>query len=166
MSPCDWDAHFLRSSRIDPQYLPICFAMPETFSDAELEAYLDEALDPQRVIELEETLSKDKDLLGRLSQINGRRNAGVHTLAEIWRRNQIGVPSKEEMSRYLLQTLSDEHADYIAFRIETLRCPFTVALYKDLKQQAEESEDQKVSRRRKFYESSAGLLRNKDRNEE
>ena len=135
--------------------------MSESFSDAELEAYLDEALDPQRVIELENELGRDKDLLNRLSQINGRRNAGVHTLAEIWRQNQVGVPTKDEMSRYLLETLPDEHADYITFRIKELRCPFTVALFTDLQQQAEESEDQKVSRRRKFYESSAGLLRNK-----
>lgn len=137
--------------------------MSALFSDAELEAYLDEALDPQRVVELETKLVKDKALIDRLSQINGRRNAGVHTLAEIWRRNQIGVPTKEEMSRFLLQTLSDEQSEYIQFRIDILRCPFTVALYNDLKQQAEESEDQKVNRRRKFYESSAGLLRNKNR---
>ena len=67
--------------------------MANDFSDAELETYLDEALDPARAAELEDCLKQDKELLSRLSYINGRRDAGIHTLGEIWRRNQIGVPT-------------------------------------------------------------------------
>ena len=65
----------------------------DSFTDAELEAYLDETLDSDRAAEVEQGLKNNQSLLERLAQINGRRDAGVHTLGEIWRRNQIGVPN-------------------------------------------------------------------------
>ena len=76
--------------------------MSENFPDAELEAYLDETLDSDRSNEIEQVLQTDEQLLQRLTDINERRNAGVHTLGEIWRRNQIGVPSAEMLGNYLL----------------------------------------------------------------
>ena len=102
--------------------------MPQTFSDAELEAYLDESLDSERAGEIELALKEDAELLERLSHINGRRNAGMHTLGEIWRRNQIGVPTEEMMGNFLLGITSVEQSRYIRFRMETLRCPFTLDL--------------------------------------
>ena len=115
--------------------------MSAEFSDADLEAYLDEALDPKRAMQLEQRVREDDELLARLSHINGRRDAGIHTLGEIWRRNQIGVPSIEQMSNYLLGVCSADEADYIEFRMEQLKCPYTVAMYTDLKAQNEGAED-------------------------
>ena len=132
------------------------------FTDAELEAYLDESLDSTRSTEIEESLKSDEDLLKRLSGINGRRDAGVHTLGEIWRRNQVGVPSIEVMGNYLLGVLEDDQADYIKFRMESLKCPFTVAMYNDLVAQQNESAELSASRREKFYKTSAGFLKNID----
>ncbi len=138
--------------------------MSSGFSDADLEAYLDEALDPQRAMQLEQTVREDDELLYRLSHINGRRDAGIHTLGEIWRRNQIGVPTIEQMSNYLLGVSSADEVDYITFRMETLRCPYTVAMFKDLKAQSEGADDESSveTRRRKYFNSSAGLLRKKE----
>ena len=129
------------------------------YSDAELEAFLDESLDPTRAQEIEAALKDDRGLLHRLSRINGRRDAGMHTLGEIWRRNQIGVPSVEELGKYLLGILTEEHADYIRFRVETVKCPYTIASLRDLEQQQAESQDKTESRRRKYYNSGAGLIK-------
>ena len=129
------------------------------FTDADLEAYLDEALDSDYANQLEQALRDDQALLARLSHINGRRDAGIHTLGEIWRRNQVGVPSSEEMQNFVLGTLSDAHADYIQFRIDTLKCRYTIAMLHDLKSQANADEQSKTSvRRKKYFDSSAGLL--------
>lgn len=137
--------------------------MSTQFTDAELEAYLDEGLDSTRATELEEQLKVDKALLARLSHINGRRDAGIHTLGEIWRRNQIGVPTREQMGNYLLGVSSAEEADYINFRIEVLKCRITAALLEDLKaQQADSDIDRSASRRSKIFQSSAGLLKKKE----
>ncbi|MGI9518331.1 MAG: hypothetical protein ACR2NP_14845 [Pirellulaceae bacterium] len=133
--------------------------MSEEFSDAELEAFLDESLDPGRATDIEQALASDEDLLRRLSRINGRRDAGMHTLGEIWRRNQIGVPPVEDLGNYLLGILSEEHADYIRFRLDVLKCPYTIAGLRDLEQQQAESETQVETRRRKYYNSGAGLIK-------
>jgi hypothetical protein len=132
--------------------------MPE-FTDAELEAFLDESLHPARAQEVEAALVEDRKLLRRLSRINGRRDAGMHTLGEIWRRNQIGVPTPEQLGKYLLGILDEEEADYIRFRVETLKCPYTLASLNDLQQQQAETRDQMETRRRKYYNSGVGLIR-------
>ncbi len=140
---------------------PIIFSRDSMseFTDAELEAFLDESLDPQRAMDIEAALSEDEDLIHRLSRINGRRDAGMHTLGEIWRRNQIGVPSVEYLGKYLLGILTPEEEDYIQFRLESLKCPYTIASLKDLQQQQAESSDTTETRRRKYYNSGAGLIK-------
>ena len=139
--------------------------MTGPFTDAELEAYLDESLDSTRAAEIEQAVREDRELLKRLSLINGRRDAGIHTLGEIWRRNQVGVPTVEVMGNFLLGVLSEEESDYIRFRMDNLRCPFTVAMYNDLRAQQNESAEMSKSRRDKFYKTSAGLLRRADDDE-
>ena len=129
------------------------------FTEAELEAYLEEALNPQRAADLERELRDDSDLLERLSRINARRDAGIHTLGEIWRRNQIGVPSPQQLRNYLLGILTAEENDYIRFRVETLKCPFTVASLRDLEAQQQAGGSHTQTRRKRYFDSSAGLLR-------
>lgn len=133
--------------------------MTGPFTDAELEAYLDESLDSNRATEIEQAVRDDRQLLQRLSMINGRRDAGIHTLGEIWRRNQVGVPTVEAMGNFLLGVLPEDEADYIRFRMDHLRCPFTRAMYNDLRAQQNESAELSKSRREKFYKTSAGLLK-------
>lgn len=132
------------------------------FTEAELEAYLDETLDSERAALIESQLSNNSDLLARLSHINGRRDAGIHTLGEIWRRNQLGVPSREDLGSYLLGVLDDEKCDYIDFRINTLKCPFTIANLNDLKNEQEANDDSVQSRRSKYLQSSAGYFDEND----
>ena len=127
------------------------------FTPAELESYLDEELDPGRASELELALREDNDLLAQLSQINSRRNAGVHTIGEIWRRNQVGVPTREEVGGYVLQTLGKEMSEYIKFRVEVLKCPFTIANLNDLEREHHESGEIKKERREKYFRLSQRL---------
>ena len=130
------------------------------FTDADLEAYLDEMLAPEDAARIEDALRSDQQLLTRLADINRRRDAGVHTLGEIWRKNQIGVPTPEVMGNYLLGVLPPEQADYIAFRLNTLKCRYTLALYHDLQEKSRSQRAPKAdARRKKYFDSSAGLLR-------
>lgn len=132
------------------------------FTDAELEAYLDESLDASRAAEIEQAVREDRKLLERLSMINGRRDAGIHTLGEIWRRNQIGVPAIEVMQNFYQGELSDDESAYIKFRMEELRCPFTLAMFRELEAQKNENLEMSKTRREKFFEKSARLLRKSD----
>ena len=128
------------------------------FTAAELEAYLDEALDAERMAEIERALRGSPELLQRLAQINARRDCGVHTVGEIWRRHHVGVPTREELGSYLLGVLPKEHAAYIRFRVTTLKCRYTIANLNDLHAQQKEAEPQVAARRRKYFQSSVGRL--------
>lgn len=133
--------------------------MADAFSDAELEAYLDESLDPQRATELEGYLKEHPELIQKLAYINGRRDAGVHTLGEIWRRHQIGVPTRDTLRSYLDGRLPPGERDYIRFRIETLKCRFTLAHLADLQRQPTTEVPTEVKQRRaKIFESGEKLL--------
>ena len=136
--------------------------MSKEFSDAELDCYIEETLDAGRASELELQLRDDEQLLKRLTKINARRSAGQHTLGGIWRQNQVGVPSRDEMGSFLLGVLDDQHSDYIQFRVDVLKCPFTIALKTDLENQQSETADASNKRRARIYESSVGLLKSKD----
>ena len=129
------------------------------FTDADLEAYLDEALNPDQAGELEQAMRDGSKLLDRLSYINGRRDAGIHTLGEIWRRNQVGVPSTEEVSDFLEGKLSAGQAEYIQFRLETLKCRFTDSIVASLEsQKSPDKKSQAKKRAESISKSSANLM--------
>ena len=133
--------------------------MTRKFTHSDLEAYLDEALLPEEMAEVENQLRDNVQLGRELAAINARRDAGVHTLGEIWRRQRISCPTREQLGSFLLGVLSTEHADYIAFHIEKAGCRFCRANYDDLKAKQEEGNDAVITRRRKYFQSSAGYLR-------
>jgi hypothetical protein len=132
------------------------------FTQTELEAYLDETLDVERMVQIEQALRQEPRLLEHLARINARRDSGMHSLADIWRRHQIGVPTRDELGSYLLGVLPPEQADYIRFRIETLKCRFTIANLHDLQVQQQHAEGQQTARRRKYFQSSVGYLKDRD----
>jgi hypothetical protein len=132
--------------------------MSKEFTESELEAYLDEALSPDEMSAVETALRGNGELAQRLAKINGRRDAGVHSIGEIWRRHRISCPTREQLGSYLLEALDKEQTDYLRFHIEQVGCRFCSANIEDLKMQQEESSEAKTSRRAKYFQSSAGYL--------
>ena len=134
-------------------------ALPDMYSDNDLAAYLDEALPPERMAEIESTLRGDSALMSRLSGISQRRDAGQHALGEIWRRHRLSCPSREELGSFLLAAMSDTAADYVRFHVETVGCRVCQANLADLRAQQAENDRTSDTRRRKYFQSSAGYLR-------
>lgn len=133
--------------------------MSESYSQTELEAYLDEALPIDRMAEVEEALRTQPALREQLKSINGQRDAGVHSLGGIWRRHRLSCPSRSDLGSYLLGVLSDEELDYIQFHLETSGCRLCRASVSDLEaEQATADEVEVVVRRKKYFESSVGHL--------
>lgn len=71
-------------------------------TDAQLSAYLDEALPVEQLAEIEQRLREDAELRQRLAAVIGRQDAGLHSIGVIWRRNRLSCPSREELGQYLL----------------------------------------------------------------
>ena len=134
--------------------------MPADFTNAELEAYLDESLCAERMAAVEDALRHREDLQQRLIAINGRRDAGVHSVGEIWRRHRLSCPSREQLGSYLLGVLPPDAADYVKFHLQVFECRYCAASVDDLRTQQLAADAGAISSRRmKYFHSSAGYLR-------
>jgi hypothetical protein len=134
--------------------------MPHT--DADLDAFLDEALPPERMAELELALRDDEELKQRLTAVLGRRDAGVHSLGAIWRRRRLSCPSREQLGSHLLGVLDLAHDEYVRFHLTVVECRYCQASLEDLRDQHSASEEEVVVKRRsRYFQSSAGYLSEK-----
>ena len=132
--------------------------MPQKFRTSDLEAYLDEALPAGQMSEMEEALRGSDKLRQQLSQIHGRRDAGVHSLGGIWRRHRLSCPPRDQLGSFLLGALSKELAVYIRFHVEEIGCRFCQANLTDLERLQHEASETVEHRRQKYFHSSAGYL--------
>lgn len=124
-----------------------------------LHAYLDDALSEQETARVEQALRSDTNLRRLLQQTMQERDRGEHSLGAIWRRERLTCPSRETLQSYLLQVLDEAEQDYLSFHLHTIGCPFCLANLADLESQRKEPEPVAKERRRRIYQSSAGLLR-------
>jgi hypothetical protein len=126
------------------------------YRQTDLEAYLDEALPPEEMAGIEKSMRKDGDLVQQLAVIHARRNAGGHSLGEIWRQHRLSCPSREQLGSYLSGAAAGPLAEYIAFHVQVVGCRYCQANLTDL--QTDQAEPVSHARRRKIFESSAGYL--------
>ncbi len=133
--------------------------MKQQFSNADLEAYLDESLSSARLANVEAALRDEPGLVDRLATLAGQRDAGVHSLGAIWRRQRLTCPSREQLGSYLLGVLDPGHANYLQFHLDEVGCRYCSASVEDLREQhaAAHAQDSE-SRRSKYFQSSAGYL--------
>ena len=129
-----------------------------SISDAELLAYLDEMLSPERAAVVEKGLRASSAMRQQASILVRRRDQGGHTVGEIWRRSRLSCLSRSQLGSYLLGTLDDGLAAYIQFHLQTIACRICAANVRDIETANENADVQSRQRRRKFFESSAGLL--------
>jgi len=133
--------------------------MLQAFPISDLEAYLDEALPPEEMARIEKAARDDRRLIEQLATIYARRDAGVTSLGEIWRRHRLSCPSRAQLGSYLLGAVAEAHARYIAFHVQVIGCRYCRANLTDLQSQQAGAEPTAHTRRRKYFQSSAGYLK-------
>lgn len=119
-------------------------------SYAEWEAYLDEALPPEEMAELEELLRRDPQARKHLGEILALRDAGVHSLGSLWRQHRLTCPTHEELGSFILGVLDEEIASYIDFHLRVVGCRFCRAEWEDL-QEGQRQKPEELSMRRGKY---------------
>lgn len=129
------------------------------FTPSDLEAYLDEALPPEEMARIELAAREDAALARSLATIHARRGEGIHTLGEIWRGRRLSCPTRQQLGTWLLGTLEEDFARYIAFHVEAVGCRYCQASLADLRMQQEDAQQVVVTRRHKYFQSSAGFLK-------
>ncbi len=123
-----------------------------------LASYLDDALDERETARIEQELRRSEPLRLRLRQLIQERDRGEHTVGAIWRRHRLSCPSREQLGSYMLGALDDDQLDYLQFHLQTVGCAFCLANLADLQAQQKEASAQVQQRRRRYFQSSAGLL--------
>ena len=84
-------------------------AAPKAYSDDDLLAYLDEMLPADRMTAVEADLRADEALRLRVAAVARRRDQGVHSVGEIWRRLRLSCPTRNQLGSFLLGTLEPDH---------------------------------------------------------
>ncbi len=130
-------------------------------TQSDLEAYLDEALPPEEMAVIEDAMRENPEMGERLIAIHGRRDAGVHTLGEIWRRHRLTCPSREQLILFIDGKLGEEESDYLKFHLEQIHCRLCVASCEDIRISRQDDDDSE-SRRRRFVDRSSTYLRKSD----
>jgi hypothetical protein len=133
--------------------------MAKSLTEADLEAYLDEGLPSDAMAAIEQALRADAALVRQLAAINARRDAGVHSLGEIWRRHRMSCPTREQLGSYLLGVLDEGVSGFVKFHLEVSACRTCQANFDDLKRRQSEEPAAVDTRRKKYFQSSAGHLR-------
>lgn len=131
--------------------------MPDV-SREHLHAYLDDALSDAETARLESLFRSSEPLRARLREVLLERDRGEHSLGAVWRRERLTCPTREQLGSYLLEVLDADLQEYIEFHLQTVGCPFCQANLEDLRDHAADVAP-KTHRRKRYYESSAGLLR-------
>ena len=123
-----------------------------------LGCYLDDALSERQTAEVEQQLRQSETLRQQLRVLAQDRDRGEHSVGAIWRRHRLSCPSREQLGSFLLGVLGDEAQDYLEFHLKTIGCAFCQANLVDLQNQQKEAAPHVSRRRRRYFQSSAGLL--------
>ena len=138
--------------------------MDAKLTDSRLEAYLDEALADDELAAIERAVRSDAAAAARLAEIHQLRDAGQHSLGAIWRRHRFTCPPRSRLGSYLLGIVPAEEATFIRLHIDLVGCSYCRANLEDLQREHAQEDRGQTGRRRKIFDSSAGLLGgNKDR---
>lgn len=128
----------------------------EDFTDAELAAYVAEALDVQRTTRLEATLRRSPALQSRLAELLATQGQAAADIAEIWRLRRLACPSRQTWLAYLDGRIGGEFREYLRFHLDDVGCRFCAANVADLQVAETPGAAERV---RKFFETSVGRLR-------
>ena len=132
-----------------------------TITREQLAGYLDDLLGEQETAQVEQALRESEALRRQLRAVMQERDRGEHSVGAIWRRNRLTCPPREQLGSYLLGVLDADLQEYITFHLETVGCAYCQANLADLRALQKEPAPKARERRRRFFESSAGLLKGK-----
>jgi hypothetical protein len=131
----------------------------EEITREQLHAYLDDALSDPETAKIERALRDCEAVRDLLTVVREERDRGEHSLGAIWRRERLSCMTREDLNGYLHGILEKPLHEYIEFHLKAVLCPTCQANLDDLREKQAENAAPK-RRRRKIFDSSAGLLSN------
>ncbi|MBI3409134.1 MAG: hypothetical protein HY040_12375 [Planctomycetes bacterium] len=136
-------------------------AAKTSISREQLCGYLDDSLCDTETARVEDALRHSESLRKDLRSLMQERDRGEHSVGAIWRRSRLTCPNREQLGSFLLGVLDAGFHGYVEFHLKTVGCAFCLANLADLEEQRREAAPHTHQRRKRYFESSAGLLRGK-----
>jgi hypothetical protein len=127
-------------------------------TNAQLHAYLDDALEDSETARIEKLLRESQDVQKQLDQVRLERDRGEHSLGAVWRRDRLSCLSREQLTCYLHGILDADVHSYIDFHLKTIICASCLANLDDLREKQAEA-PARATRSKRFYQTSAGYLK-------
>lgn len=137
-----------------------------TITREQLAGYLDDTLSDHDSAQVEQALRASEPLREQLRVLMAETDRGEHSLGAVWRRQRLTCPSREQIGSFLLQVLDPELQDYLHFHLHMIGCSFCLANLADLQARQQEPPAQTQQRRHRIFESSAGLLSARQRQQD
>jgi hypothetical protein len=123
-----------------------------------LAGYLEDGLNDAETATIEQELRRSEPLRRLLRTLIQENDRGEHSIGAIWRRQRLSCPTREQLGASLLGALDPEVQDYVDFHLQTIACAYCSANLADLQQKNQDSAPKAQQRRKRYFESSAGLL--------
>lgn len=120
--------------------------------------YLEEALPPEEMSRIEELLRTSDEWRDALIEVRDDVDLGEHSVATIWRRQRLTCPGRETLGAWSIGALVPDEADYVDFHLKVIGCRWCQANLADVEASQQNAADEPKQRRRRFFESSVGLL--------
>ena len=131
--------------------------MSSEFTREQLFAYLDDELDDSVTSLIEKKLRDSSEFRKHLERLRESRDRGEHSVGAVWRRERLSCLTREQLTGFLHGVLDANQAEYIEFHLKTIGCSSCGANLEDLKDKQSDSSTSS-KRRKKYFETSAGLL--------
>lgn len=129
-----------------------------TISRETLDAYLDDLLSDAETAEVEQGLRVSEPLRVQLRALMQSRDRGEHSVGAVWRRRRLSCPSREQLGAFLAGATEADFHDYVEFHLRTVGCAPCLANLADLEAQRQDEPTRTKARRKRFFDSSAGIL--------
>lgn len=131
--------------------------MPE-ISREMLTSYLEDSLSTTDTALIEKALRDSETLRDQLRTVMQEMDRGEHSIGAIWRRERLTCPSRQQLGSYLLQALDPDFQNYLEFHLNVIGCPFCQANLADLQSMHQEQDQTTRKRRKRIFQSGAGLI--------
>lgn len=133
--------------------------MADLITPEELDAWLDDALSEEDLARVEKALRDSDQLRQQLRDRSAARDRGEHSVGAVWRRERLSCPGRDRLGAFVLGAADPAWHDYIEHHLSAIGCPFCRANVADLLARQQDETPTHHERRRRFFESSANLLR-------
>lgn len=133
----------------------------QSITEKELIDFLAERLPSSDMARVEKAVRESAELMAILNALILTQSNEEHSVGAIWQRHRLSCPTREQLSNFLLDAMSDDLRAYIKFHLQTVECLFCRAELEELKALKKGGKKARGERANKTLQEGVRLLQRK-----